>query len=331
MSRARFIVGTGRCGSTLLGMLLAGNPGVLNLSEFFSAIQPGALSRRTVGGRDFWALLSTPREAWTDVLERRVEPPEFRYPIDQPGMRFTRQSGVPPIACVCLPTITDDPDGLYSELERVVPAFSECPIGTQYRRIFEWLSDRLAKRVWIERSGGSLAYARELSDHFANAKFLHVYRSGPETAISMSRHLFFVSQVTRSRSSLPHGSRVGAPDVPGSADDTWVGHHRLDIPSVARFGLRWSAMILMGTTALSKLPRENVKHLSFEQLIADPEAHLRRATAFFDLPPPQAEVLECARSLIVPPRPRRLGLDPSERERLEHACAAGEVQLRAIT
>jgi len=37
----RFIVGTGRCGSTLLSRMLRCNPELLDLSEFYSGLDAG--------------------------------------------------------------------------------------------------------------------------------------------------------------------------------------------------------------------------------------------------------------------------------------------------
>src|SRR4051812_47791592 len=106
VSGGRFIVSTGRCGSTLLSNLLSSHPSVLTVSELFSSLQPGAFPQEAVGGVEFWRLLSTPRELWTLALRQRIEPPEFLYPVDDPDAAFRRTDGVAPIAAVCLPAIS---------------------------------------------------------------------------------------------------------------------------------------------------------------------------------------------------------------------------------
>jgi hypothetical protein len=73
----RFIVGTGRCGSTLLSRMLRMNPHVLDISEFYSGLDWNRRFQRGVmSGREFWNLISTPHPFISMVLERGYRPPE---------------------------------------------------------------------------------------------------------------------------------------------------------------------------------------------------------------------------------------------------------------
>ena len=55
---ARFVVGTGRCGSTLLSRMLAMNGGVLNVFELFSGLEPDfRFERRAISGAELAAQL----------------------------------------------------------------------------------------------------------------------------------------------------------------------------------------------------------------------------------------------------------------------------------
>lgn len=339
---SRFIVSTGRCGSTLLSSLLGKHPDVLALSELFASLQPGAFPAGKVSGEAFWEMLNEPQPIWSAVLEHRLEPREFRYPVDNVGSRFDRQTGVPPIATVCLPTITDDPDRLYSELESAVPSFPQAEIGELYRQLFDWLTARHGKRVWIERSGGSILYVKELAHHFQDARFVHLYRDGCETAFSMSEHVFFRLHLIAGMLATRPGDEVygrvceierdaarkgGRPLLPELFDPVVV--RELHIP-LGRFGRRWSAMILHGARQLTQQPQQSVLYLSLESMVANPSEQLRRLVAFFDLTEPSEDWLTWATAQIEDRPLAWPELPAEERARLQRTCAVGERLLQEL-
>jgi hypothetical protein len=301
----RFIVSTGRCGSTLLSSLLSSHPSVLGLSELFSSMQPEAFPQEAVDGATFWRLLSTPREPWTLALQQRIESSEFLYPVDDPNAMFNRDHGVPPISAVCLPAISAEPDRLYRELAEAVPHFASAPIGAQYRRLFGWLAGRVGKPLWVERSGGSLGYVADIARAFPGARLLHLYRNGPDVALSMSRHPFFRLQ-------------VGQEGEAGSGQG----------PPVARLGVRWSAMMVRGIDSLNALPRPLVMHLSYEELVSDPGEWLDGAARFFGIDATPEWMARAAASIH--PRPSRLAeLDARARAQLERICDVGRRKIEA--
>jgi hypothetical protein len=324
----------------LITQVLASHPSVLSVSELFASVQPRAFPRGRLSGVEFWSLLSRPEGACSLALEHRIEPQEFLYPVDA-GRRFDRSSGVPPVAATCLPSLTDDVDGLYAEVEQVVPGFPEAEAGAHYARLMQWLCARFGKEMWVERSGGSLLYVSELARHFPQARFVHLHRDGPETAISMSRHTYFRMRLIREMLSAALGDDPfdGAPcaevSVPAELEPLlpWSfdarAFARLPIP-IERFGVRWSATIINGTRHLMALPADAVAHMSYEALVAEPGEQLRRLIASLELPEPPPGWIEAASSRVRQ-GPRRLReLTADARARLRAACEPGARRLRNL-
>lgn len=224
-----FVIGTGRCGSTLTSAMLRQHPRILSLSEWFSfitdlgcaidAVFPPGL----VSGGQMWAILAARLPRQNLMLRHDIAMPEVLYPWQHhpqpgPGMtqpdheaaghvqvshvlpgheqpraapRFSAQSGVPAIAQVSLPHISEEPDALFDALQAVVCALPAAPVGVQYQRVFAWLAQRQQATVWVERSGGGLRIVARLMQHFPRARFVHIVRDGADTALSMSVHRGF--------------------------------------------------------------------------------------------------------------------------------------------
>lgn len=311
---SRFVLGTGRCGSTLLSQMLARHPDVLSAAELFTMAQPRAFPRGAIDGEQFWQTIAEPRAGATFLLRHGLEPQEFRYPVDD-GRRFDRESGVPPIALICLASLTDDPDALYDELERPIRALSPAPAGKQYRALLELLATLVGRRIWVERSGGSLAYAGDIAEQFDRPKVVHLYRDGPDTALSMSHHSSYRMMMLRR-----------------------LGHDALDLRTfretpipAERYGRTWSATVLRGTRQLVALPAGDVLHLSYEQLLANPVGELSRVAEQLELPDARGGWLEQAADAVGPPGDKpSAALGDAELERLRRACAPGERRLREL-
>jgi hypothetical protein len=247
------------------------------------------------------------------AVRRRIEPPEFRYPVDRPGAFFDRRSGVPPVAAVCLPAISNEPDRLYAELAAVVPCFGPAHVGTHYDRLFSWLVQRFGRRLWIERSGGSLGYVGDIVRAFPGARILHLYRNGCDVAISMSQHPFFRLQLLAERSAAD-ASQFDDPAQPSLA--------------LTRFGARWSAVVVRGMGVLRALPSVAVRHLAYEELVRQPAASIRGVLEFFELDVPDNDWLAQAAGWIKPRASRVQAVNPRDRQALERVCAVGEAAIR---
>jgi hypothetical protein len=323
--------------------MLGAHPSVLNVSELFAGLQPRAFPPGEISGERFWRMLREPQAAWSVALRHGLEPSEFAYPLDARG-RFDRLTGVPPILGVCLPTLTDEPDLLYRELEEAVPSFPAGRIGALYGLLFRWLAERFDKPLWVERSGGSLSYVEDIAAQFERPRFIHLYRNGCDTAVSMSRHSFFRMAVVREMltAALGHdpfekGARepdtsLLSPELQRLLPDTFDPQtlRDLSIP-LERFGRRWSAMILHGTGRLARLSNADVCHLSYEELLSAPQTTLERLVGFFEISPPPAGWFDRAATLVKSPPPSRPRLPTAVRERLRRACEPGERRLRAVT
>ena len=160
-----FVVSTGRCGSTMLSNMLRLNPGILSLSEFFSLLMPDPFPAGDLDAAAYWRLLSEPWVFFRHLYRLGLRVPEFLY-VPGPGSRFTAATGIPPILVTALPHLSEDPEGLYDDVEAFAAGLTPASAAAQHRRLIGWLCDRLGARAWVERSGSSLLYISQLADLF---------------------------------------------------------------------------------------------------------------------------------------------------------------------
>src|ERR1700694_3271270 len=171
----RFVVGTGRCGSTLLSRILAQQPSLLRIFEFFNGLDmTKRFGASPVDDASFAALLSQEHPIVTMVLSRGYKVEEITYPFDKPGARYRPDQGLPWLLVSTLPRLTDDPDALFDEVITFARTLPPQQLAVHYRALFEWLAQRFGRSCWIERSGSSIDYLGSLSELFPNARFLHL-------------------------------------------------------------------------------------------------------------------------------------------------------------
>ena len=328
-----FIVGTGRCGSTMMSTVVRLHPRLLSLSEFFTALAGRAFTLGTIDGERFWRLLTTLSPIAGKMLAKGGAMEEVLYGFGD-GARFGPYD-VPPILVTALPHLTHDPQALYDEMEPFVRGGGRAPLGQHYQYLFEWLCRRFDRARVVERSGSSLLFVPALARLFAGAKFVHLYRDGRDAAISMQRHPFFRLGVRFAglfervgldpyRPPLMLGTSRLYPLLEAVTGrflpiERWLA----EPPSLESLGNYWSRSVVSGTTFLDALGRERVLNLRYEDILARPHDELARLMEFMGPEYVDAEWL--AKASLVPRKPasnwRTLPID--QQQRLTNACRPG--------
>lgn len=325
----RFVVGTGRCGSTLLSQMLAEHRHVLSIFEFFNGLDmTQRFSAEPIDGEAFAHLISQEHPFVTMVLSRGYQVPEITYPFG-PTSRYQRHEGLPWILVSTLPRLTSDPDALFDESVAFAARLPRQAPALHYRALFEWWTQRLGKRLWIERSGSSIDYVGSLHELFPQGRFLHLHRDGPETALSMREHHAYRLAIglmfqlpPDEETSIDELRRLDSGAAP-TKDDA-ISRLLASRPPVEFYGRYWSQELVHGFRAVPGLAPGEYRDVRFEDLVARPREVLRTIGEFFELGPEAGGWIERAAALVRGIPPTRLGdLTPDEQERLAQACAEG--------
>jgi hypothetical protein len=357
-----FVVGTGRCGSTLVSRIFAQHPDVLGMSEFFGILRlatatarPGSpfpageldgteldgteLDGTELDGTELWGLLSSSFPMLDAMITDGLRTPEMCYPFGRG--RYQPATGVPLISHYLLPMLSDDPDGLFDELAGQVPAWPRRPAAAQYLALFGYLASRLGKTVVIERSASSLRMISALHEQFPDARFVHLYRDGPDCALSMSRHPAFrrellAAMVMRAAGAPPGKLREVNAALPerlrGLICPPYDAAKLMAYPiPVALFGRGvWSPLIEAGAAALAALPVGSWTQLCYADLLDSPGPRLTALAEFAGAGAPPGW-LEKARRMIDPARAGAAAkLDAGDYAELAAACEPGTQALRRI-
>ncbi|WP_326599159.1 sulfotransferase family protein [Streptomyces sp. NBC_01803] len=304
MRHLTFIVGTGRSGSTLLSRILNLHPGILSLNELFASLQEPdrALPAEPVTGDAFWRILSDVNPVFDALIRAGVPLPEFLRP----------RPAAPALCLMALPHLTNEPDSVLDDLAREITRWPRRPAPAHYRAFFDLLSARFGRGdAVVERSGYSLHWIPRLRAAFPTARFVHLYRNGPDCALSMSRHVGY--RVISLLRDPPADLTV--PFDPAAA----VAR---DLP-VTRFGALWSELITEGVAHLDAVPPGLRTTMAYEDLLAAPDRELSRLAAFAGATS-HASWLTAAGSLLDPTRQgASRHLAPDALAHLRASCAPG--------
>ena len=199
-----------------------------------------------------------------------------------------------------------------------------------YRFIFEWLAERFGKQVWIERSGLSLPFVPMFMKLFPDARFVHIYRDGRDTAMSMSRHHYFRLRVQSEELLLAFGIDPGRPfnllgASPWGPFSEWLRfrvftaeRYRRTQIALPAFGRFWSRVIVRGAAAaLDAAPPGRVLSMRYETLLQEPARELQRFIRFVGPEYENGRWLEAAPRLGAA---ASAALDAPRRERPGAAC-----------
>ena len=322
----RFIVGTGRCGSTLLSRMLAQSPEMASLFEFFNGLPGNRFAPGTMSGPDLWEIISKPHPFVTMVTSRGHRVEEVTYPFDKPGVRFSPDDLLPWLLVSTLPALTDDPDALFEAERAYIFAQPHRTPADHYRTYFQWLATQTGRTMWNERSGGGIEYLPELARSFPGARFVHLHRAGEETALSMREHAAFrlaISIVYGLDAEVDLATALSAITPQPGADDP-VARMLARRPHAAHFGVFWSDQLVNGYRGVQLLEPGQYIEVSFEDLVDDPRTTLRRIAAHFAMDPEADGWIERAAAMVRGRPPERANALPeNERERLAEVCRAG--------
>lgn len=294
------VVGSGRCGSTLLSRMLAAHPALLVLSELLYAT--GANDRDALDPwtwNAFVGRLRDPRQPHTFMYSQRLEPSEYLYDVES-SRRYSRATGVPPACIATLPSLVPDPDELLDEISALCGPPEPSSFGSMVEFLGGWLAAKLNRKTWVERSGGSLAYVDRLAMWFPSARFVLITRDGTACAESMRAHAAYKIQYLGAFAR----SQVGFDPFmePGRSLErdqlsrlpAWMqqllpqtfdrgAFLDLQLP-IDHFCGQWAVVTAKGIATLRELDPSALHHLTYEELVTKPESALRDLAQFCELP-----------------------------------------------
>jgi Sulfotransferase family len=248
-----FIIGTGRCGSTIVQEMLTRHPDVAfvsNVDELLSRFDLKGTwnnlayrripQRFTQRDRVVPTLVQTrlhfgPSEAYR-LIERRVS-----HTVSEPFRDLTERDVTP-------------------ALERRFRRFVDARVGAQRRPLF------LHKFTGWPR-------ARFLQEIFPEARFVHVVRDGRAVASSLLQRPWW-------------RGHLGVPDwgfgpLPDDYSKEWEESGR---SLVALAGLEWKVLIDAADEARAQVPEDRWMDVRYEDFVEEPRGHVERILDWVGLP-----------------------------------------------
>jgi sulfotransferase family protein len=318
------ILSSGRCGSTLLSTLIAGEPQTLSVPESLGpvlshlALLPPA---QHVTGAQYWSLLSSSyseSEAMNrvgTVLSGLGDDGTERSAPDQG--KDERTGGVPPIMLVTLPLIAAHPDLLFAVLAEEVPHFPPQPLGLHHKMLLDLLATLTGKRRWVERSGASSPVAEPLLRAMPDARIVYLTRNIADTARSMSKHVSFQFALARYEFHVrydadPYHPELRASPMPDPAElpealrrllpDRITAEALRDLGrDMTRYEAMCANMMSLAEQAFADLKPRHLHRIRYEDLVLNPAAELTQLGEFLGFADPAGWAARAARQ-VRPPR-----------------------------
>ena len=338
MTTPVFVVGTGRCGSTMLSDMLKKHPAILNLSELFGALTdlatliPQAFPDGIIDASHFWDILTYPHPKSNLAVRYGLSSadPILTRIIIQP--RF--KAGLPPIMTVLRRITGNDLEVVFDEMQSFVTAQSPAPIQHHYLRLFTWLQERFERKKWVERSV-SLRFIPYLRKTFPDARFIHIVRDGRNTAISMSRHpgfrmLQLTSQLVEKLGVDPFESQdrsrieLLSDELRCLLPENFnASVFRNYSPPLAHYGRYWSEEIVSGLHVLAETPSQQVLTIHYEDILKEPSIAITQLITFIDPVFVDEQWLDSVVPMVKSARSSWQALPAEEQEQLQAACDPG--------
>ena len=287
------ILSSGRCGSTLLSDLLAEDPGLLSVQEFFVSLPPSSLIDDTpLTGAEYWDLLSSPAPQFQALGRIGLRPKEFIY---QSTGRW-KAGSVPCIVGITLPKVSTDPDALYDRLAEPVQAFPRQSPTAHHQQFLDTLAEVMGRAGWVERSGGSSAQAWYLLNSFPDMKVIYLTRGRRDTAESMRKHPSFQLAQLRLGAinafgvdpyALRPGQQVPAgvePLLPDRLTSELLRRHADDVRPYLNL---CAFMDGVAEQAFADYPPRQLLRVTYESILADPAGRLTTIGDFLGLARPR--------------------------------------------
>jgi hypothetical protein len=165
--------------------------------------------------------------------------------------------------------------------------------------LFAELAIVLNRRVIVERSGGSLHFLPMFREEFPEARFVYLHRSGPDCALSMSRHFAFRLAAFRGLADAVASRRPGFPfpqelegataaDFDGLTSPPFDKKRFFEYPiPLSFFANVWSELTRSGVREIRKVPEDKWMTLRYEDLLSEPRTELSGLLEFIGVAPSQ--------------------------------------------
>ena len=311
------IIGTGRCGSTMLSDLISHEPGTVSVSESLSPIRGRLLVQplNEFTGAQYWSMLSQPGAQHGHLLTRiGLTGRQYSYPDN--GRYAIDKTRVPPILRIALPKITPDPDRLFDQLAVKVPQFPAQTLGLQHRMLLDLITELEGRQRWVERTGASSMVAYPWLSANPDVKVVYLTRNTADTALSMSKHPVFQLSAIRNQFHQRYGAdpyvrvleRSLPPDLPEDMrrllpeNLTAQTLRELDY-DLSFYETTIAQMNGSAEQALADLQPRELLRLRYEDILAEPVTELTRLGEFIGFGDPSGWAAQVA-SQVNPPKKR---------------------------